>query len=139
MKKPILFILLIAAIFTSCSSDDDSFNILNITKANIVGKWQWTASTENGKAVTLNKCDLMDTVEYKNDDTASYISHSLNGDTCSEFLFTSSWSLSNSTISYETGDEPETVVELTSEILKVQFIETDGDKKTTYVDTYKKV
>ncbi|WP_103069797.1 lipocalin-like domain-containing protein [Aquimarina sediminis] len=154
MKKPILFILLIAAIFTSCSSDDDS-SISENTKSNLIGKWQWTASTINGEDISLDKCDIMNTLDFKANDvitstTFSTITVVNNGQTTTtceqESLESGEWSLSENNIITKFGNESSSVkiLELTSTSVKFEETEEYKDQagntvKDTYTDTYKKI
>lgn len=154
MKKLSIFILLIAVTFTSCSSDDDSANTL-INTANLLGKWRYTASTENGKETTLDECDKMDTIEFQVDDvitsttffTNTVVNNGQTTTTCEQDSSESGeWSLSNSNLTIKFGNESSTIkiLELTSTIVKFEEIDEYTDQegntvKDIYVDTYKKV
>ncbi|MFL1894198.1 lipocalin family protein [Aquimarina sp. 2-A2] len=156
MKKISVFILLIAATFASCSKDDDGGS--EISEANLIGKWQWTASTENGEVYQLDECDLKDFFQLKSGGELSGISYgklttTTNGQTtftCEEYPYSSKWSLSGDTLSvtYTDGNvsetETSTIKELTDSKLVIEYSYEDSDGNgnvKTYVDveTYKKI
>ncbi len=143
MKKLSLFVLFIAATFTSCSSDDDSTS--GISEANLIGTWQWSAAEEDGVAETLDQCDLQDTYEFTTAGKviSNFSSSSTDGSgvvTCvnpgsEEF----GWSLSGDQLTFAFGTETETatILTLNSTTLKVEFRdeETPGEI-TVYTETY---
>ncbi len=147
MKKLSLFILLIAATLTSCGSDDDS---PGTTEANLIGKWQWTAASENGVAETLDQCDLQDTIEFQTGGTAVSIffnSTNTNGQiTCGDAQTENiTWSLSGDQLSltYTEGTISETdtaTITISGTTLTVEYRdeETPGEI-TVYIETYTKV
>ncbi|GGX24900.1 lipocalin family protein [Aquimarina muelleri] len=119
---------------------------ININETKLIGKWQFTGSTENGVVMQSDECDLKTTIEYKTGNIIDYFYSYANGtgDTCSNSAYSSPWSLSGNIISYDTGDGSETIIELNSEILKVQYPHEDVNQdgtvtKNIYVDTYKKI
>lgn len=138
MKKLNVFFLLIVTIFASCSKDDDSGTI-DITEANLIGKWQYIAATSNGKPETLNECELTNTVEYKTSGIVEHVYHEPTTIGCSKNSYDSRWSLTGKTISYEAGDDPEEILELTSSSLKIVHTETEGTETIIFVDAYKKI
>lgn len=143
MKKISVCILLIAAIFTSCSKDDDGGS--DISEANLVGKWQWTASIENGKTDELDECDLKETNEYKANgelvNTYFYGGTNQNGEVdCSNSGTTTyKWSLSGDQLTeiYEGNDSDiSTIIELTGTTLKIQYKYEEAGINYTSVDTF---
>ncbi|WP_378185796.1 lipocalin family protein [Aquimarina sp. W85] len=151
MKKISVFILLIAATFASCSKDDDGGS--EISEANLVGKWQWTASTENGKTYELDECDKLDSLEFKSNgevvDTY-FDTVSSENSTCEPASSTSKWSLSGdqltvtSEFSGVSSTSTGTIKQLTDSTLVLEFIDEDedenGDETTfVFVDTYKRI
>lgn len=144
MKKLFLLILFISTILASCTSDDDNNSI---TEANLIGKWQYTGSTENGVADQPDECDLMDTIEFSADhkgknNTFYTNTTTTNGQTTTtceidgDSLF--SWSLAGDQLTKSFGpsedSETSTILEINSSILKIQFSGEDGGEK--YIDTY---
>ncbi|GAA4273796.1 lipocalin family protein [Aquimarina gracilis] len=148
MKKLSVFILLIAATFTSCSSDDDA---PGISEANLIGTWQWTAAAENGTPETLDECDLQDTYEFRTDGTLVSIFYNstvtngqtiCNGPNTDEFK----WSLSGETLTFTfdggtvTETETATITTLNGDTLMIEYRdeETPGEI-TVYTETYRKL
>lgn len=152
MRKLSVFILVLAATFTSCSSDDDA---PAISEGNLIGKWQWTASEENGEAVTLDECDKMDTIEFQKDGVINsntfFTNTTVNGNqtivTCEEdFSGSGKWSLSGDVLTSTFGNQSGTVkiIELTSTTIKLEdvdeFTNDEGNiVKEVYIDTYTKI
>lgn len=150
MKKPILFILLIAATITSCSSDDDSAGALEITTANLVGKWQLINSTTDGKVETLNECELKYTIEYLSNGTVNWVDPYNNAKpdepiNCIESNGTLFWELVDLTIYLkekveDTNEDPEKILELTKTTLKTQYTyQLNTNTFQEVVETYKRV
>lgn len=151
MKKLTLLLLCIVATLTSCSSDDDAAPA--ITEAKLIGKWQWTASTENGEAVELDECDLKDTFEFKsNGDLINTYYPStattINGQTtvtCSDEALSDNykWSLSGDQLTtiFNAADVEENskIIELTDTTLKIEYSGEEAGEKFVDVDTYKKI
>ncbi len=70
MKKLSLFILLIAATFTSCSSDDDATTGGN-SEADLLGTWELIELRENG-VVEAVECPNNDTLEFFSNNEAIF-------------------------------------------------------------------
>lgn len=150
MKKLNVFLLLITVtILTSCSKDDDSSEI---SAASLVGTWQWTASAENGEEYELDECDLMDTLVFSPDNTASGTYYYFDGTSCAvdveDDAFT--WSLSGDVLTATYTDDgisesyDGTITELTDTTLTIEYIDQDEDEdgniiEFIYTDTYTRI
>ncbi|AXT61345.1 hypothetical protein D1816_13640 [Aquimarina sp. AD10] len=151
MKKLSLFILLIAATFTSCSDDDESpATGIEITEANLIGNWKITAETENGNAVTLDNCDLFLTTQlFVNDqgeNRATFIEGVEMEGICTPTTSDGyTWSLvSGNILKTETIDniiapDLEKIIELTASTLKLEYTETEGSEEIVIIETYTKL
>ena len=139
----ILNLFLITSLIISCSNDDDNSNeLLEINDANLIGKWQLTAYTENGNSITLDQCESNNINEYFADNTVEITYSYENGSTpvaCTEVSYMSLWELNGNIITYEAGDSPETILELTETTLKIKYTDNEEGITYTYIDTYTKV
>ncbi len=151
MKKLSLFVLLIAAILASCSSDDDAPS--GISEANLIGEWKFTAASENGTPETLDECDLQDVYEFKAGGSLVNTFYNSNvtiadgqttiiceGPNTDEF----SWSLSGDQLTFTYGDavteiETLTIVLLNSTTLTTEYTEEENGEVYVYTETYTKL
>ncbi len=149
MKKLSVFILLIAATYISCNSDDDSPGA--ITEDNLIGKWQLTAANENETPQTLDECDIQDVYEFKTGgDFVNTFFNSIvtiaNGQTtitCEDPITEEfSWSLSGDqlTFSYDdTSTETLTIILLNNTTLTTKYTEEESGTVYVYTETYTKL
>jgi len=151
MKNRFLFLVLTTTILISaCSSDDnDASSGIEITEANLLGKWKLTSTTENGNSLNLDKCELLYTIILSKNDQgenrASYIEAIQQGDSCEEstsvdyiWLITSGNILNTQTLVEGSDQGTEKIVELTANTLVLESLETEGSEEFIYVDSYTK-
>ncbi len=150
MKKLSLFVLLIAAMFTSCGSDDDSPVGAEITEANLIGNWKLTSETENGTEITLDACDLLYTIQlFVNDqgeNRAKFIEGvETTGGACEPstsvdyvWSLTSGNMLNTETVEGSVDQDSEKIIELTTSTLKLEYTENEGNEEFIIVETYTK-
>lgn len=146
MKKIILSLFVLAASFSSCSKDDDGGADNNsgseISEANLIGKWQLTGITRDGKAVELDECDLKSSYEFKSDKTSifvetGFINEGADEEICKEWAYPAKWSLSSSTLTiiYDDENDVSEIIELSNTTL----IFDDSDSERSSIASYKKV
>ncbi len=145
MKKISLFALIITAIFTSCSSDDDTPNTVEITEANLVGKWQITAIEENGILLKLDECEKKDLSSFfiseSEEKIASFTENIEENNSCKEFISNNySWTLTDGNIlttTFGTADtDTYTIIELTKSTLKLKSEDKSQVNGQTVTDVY---
>ncbi|MEW7289031.1 lipocalin family protein [Aquimarina sp. 2304DJ70-9] len=111
----------------------------SINESDLIGTWQLTSATENGEEYT-NACTQRTTVDFKENGTVDFVLYAEdNAGQCSiDSSFASPWSLSENVINYDVDDEPETIIELTSTTLKLQYTIIEGNEQFVIVNTYTK-
>jgi len=95
MKKLNLIILLIAATFISCSSDDDTSNK---ETSNLVGTWEFTYRKQSSNTIAdnLDNCEKTSTIEFKPDNTYTEKTFvEISGNCVSDGKYDGSWSTSS--------------------------------------------
>lgn len=80
MKKIILLFAAISTVLVSCQSDDDAGP--SDTQDKFIGVWKITQEFEDGVEVTLDACDLEDTLTVTDDQKFSGTSHDLQNGSC---------------------------------------------------------
>ena len=153
MKKLSLFILLIATIFISCSKDDDASDTVEITEANLIGKWQLTRIEEDGKEIRLDDCDKKDISQFSirenGNKLAIFVENGESNGVCKPYTSTDyTWELSGNKFSTfilentnRNYEDFYTIIELSKTILKLESKETykddQGNEKTSvYIETF---
>ena len=139
MKKVFLMASLIAATFTSCSSDDD---VSSENNSPIVGKWQLVSSIANGIDET-DDCDRKDNVEFRGDNSFTDIYFNttqstidMNGQTevCSETIEKGTYAIDGNKLTRNVIGDDETYTVL-FKVENNNLIFTDDD----VIDTYKRI
>lgn len=153
MKKLSLFILLVATIFISCSKDDDASDAVEITEANLIGKWQLTKIEEDGKEIRLDNCDKKDISQFSirenGNKLAIFVENGESNGVCEPYISTDySWELSGNKLSTfiltnndRDYEDVYTIIELSKTTLKLESKETykddQGNEKTSvYTETF---
>ncbi|MBL0683814.1 lipocalin-like domain-containing protein [Aquimarina mytili] len=110
-----------------------------INEADLIGKWKITSITENETEFS-DACDQLNTIDFKENGQADFVVYTKTtaGECTQDRSSTISWSLSGNTIVYGTGEETETITELTDTTLKIQYTEVDGNDQFIIVTTYTK-
>ncbi|MGY3795538.1 lipocalin-like domain-containing protein [uncultured Aquimarina sp.] len=106
MKKIILLFAAISTVLISCQSDDDAGP--SDTQDKFIGVWKIIQEFEDGVEVTLDACDLEDTLTVTDDQKFSGTSHDEQNGTCTlQGTLTGGWENLGNNIYKITPDLPE--------------------------------
>ncbi len=117
MKNLSLIILLIAATFASCSSDDDNVVPQNEnpqSTSKLIGKWGQISFTQQGEALTITDCEKKSTIEFNAQSYTDIGYAPVNTDCQIDYQDNGTWTEEGNTLTLTYIDEGETITEVTN-------------------------
>ncbi len=139
MKKTLLYLFAITLVFASCKKDDDAMDT-DDNEANIVGTWKITSETENGVPLTLDECEVLGTINFRSNGTATDTYYY--GENCAMTdVENYNYSINDDQLTISYGDNESytvTITTLNNTTLKIEDSYEEEGVTYTYSSTYTK-